>query len=313
MNNYNYLILLFSFILLIHSCKTEKKEEPLAESKTASETYQILGTLKNIADSTWVYINHDNKKIDSTQIIDERFQFKGTLDEPSSFFIIVGKENREYFYLWAENLKITIEGEKGNLKKATIIAGKSQKESALLTKRNDSLQTEFTKVIEKLQSQDVAQMTKEDRGNLIKSQNVLVAEMEKNSQDFIKEFSDSYVSVNLLNGYSRSWNKNVVTQLFNNLSDSMKKSKNGKDIAHFLSLPDTPKIGEKYIDFELPDATEKLVKLSEIKGKYILVEFWASWCVPCIEANPELVKTYNQYKEKGFEIIGMESMEFPTI
>ena len=65
---------------------------------------------------------------------------------------------------------------------------------------------------------------------------------------------------------------------------------------------DDIKVGSMAPDLALPDAEGEIQKLSDLKGKYVLVDFWASWCRPCRVENPLLVKTYNEYKDKGFTI-----------
>ena len=302
----SYFLILFSVLLTITSCNNEKKKENISEPKIANNEYLILGNLKNVADSTWIYINQDNNLIDSTQIINEKFEFRGSVKEPTSFFMIVGKFKPDFFTLWAENKEIKIKGEKGNLREAIIIAGETQRESLLTKPITDSIFQKIKDGQKPLRNRQLnKQLSKSERDSLIQHQNKLLDEIRKIYQQFIIEHPDSYVSGDYLKTYNTSWDKKIVSKLYNNLSDRIKKSKNGKEIEHFLSLPETPKIGEKYIDFELPDTTGTLVRLSDNASTYTLVEFWASWCGPCIKENPKLVKTYNQYRDKGFEIIGI--------
>src|SRR5438552_5040416 len=66
-----------------------------------------------------------------------------------------------------------------------------------------------------------------------------------------------------------------------------------------------PNITDSRLDFCLPDLKGDSLRLSSMKGKVFLLDFWASWCVPCRFSNKHLVKLYEKYKGKGFEILGV--------
>jgi peroxiredoxin len=66
-----------------------------------------------------------------------------------------------------------------------------------------------------------------------------------------------------------------------------------------------PKFGKQAMEIALPSLTGDTIRLSSLKGKIVLIDFWASWCVPCRYSNKQLVKLYNKYKDKGFEIYGV--------
>jgi peroxiredoxin len=69
--------------------------------------------------------------------------------------------------------------------------------------------------------------------------------------------------------------------------------------------PSSVKVGQVAPDFTLPDPSGKMISLSSFRGKYLLVDFWASWCGPCRQENPNVVKAYQQYKGKNFTILGV--------
>lgn len=130
------------------------------------------------------------------------------------------------------------------------------------------------------------------------------AEIEKIDFSYIDKHPTAYLSAHLLRGYLRSLNTQKLTAYYNQFPEKIKASA-GKTIHEELERRKLGVEGTMAADFSAPDINGQPLKLSDYRGKYVLIDFWASWCLPCRKGNPHLKKLYAEYKDKGFEIIGI--------
>ena len=247
-------------------------------SQSQIEKFEIIGTVSGFPDSSYIKLydlsTDTNVLIDSAQIISGNFTFKGKINKGKDYQSIGIKFDSENLNLfWLENNVIHFNAEKGNFLEA-IITGSSM----------------------------------QDEVNKLKA---LVQKNPKNETsiriDYIKSHPNSLISGWELNGQCRRWGKDTSKLLYDGLSERVQQSEFGKIVHEYLTWAKEIRVGGKYANFTLPDIEGKNVSLSDYKGKYVLLDFWGSWCAPCRRENINLVKTYNEFKDKGFDILGVSN------
>lgn len=131
--------------------------------------------------------------------------------------------------------------------------------------------------------------------------------MSEARKKYIKEHSNAFASLFFLSMDAKEYSLTELETAYNALSDKYKNTRPGKGLASRIESLKVIQNGGPAPDFAKVDIDGKRVSLSEFRGKYVLIDFWGSWCGPCRAANPHLKELYAQYASKGFEIVGVAS------
>lgn len=122
---------------------------------------------------------------------------------------------------------------------------------------------------------------------------------------FIATHPDSYVSARKLIYFVNALPLDSVQHLYKSLSPVIRESEYGRAVAKEIQKVISGLPGSVAPDFSTVDINNKPLQLSAFRGSYVLLDFWASWCVPCRHGNPHLIELFNQYNSKGFTIISI--------
>jgi len=139
----------------------------------------------------------------------------------------------------------------------------------------------------------------------LQSDSMMTVVMTRLVSQFVAQHPDSYAAVAAMRSYSVHLEKREISSIFECLSTRQKQTEEGKAMATLIGGMKRSAIGNKVEDFSLPNPDGKEISFSSLRGKYVLIDFWASWCGPCKASFPHLKTQYAKYKGDRFEILGI--------
>lgn len=274
-----------------------------------AEGYLIHGHIEGVL-SGEVYLSYpkgSGEMTDSVKLTNGNFVFRGVLSEPVMLELKVsGIKGQLGFF--GENTDISIEAKKDSLYKAKVTGSATQDQFKAYLK-DYSLVTAFAgKYYQKSDSVYKLYNKKPDSAakQFLKVENNKLVEMDlKMHQQFFGTHPSSIVCAYVINTHFIPYFQfDQARQLFALLTPQVHKSYYGRLIEESFEIDKRSGIGAKP-NFTMADVNGKPVSLSSFRGKYVLVDFWASWCAPCRRENPNVLANYKKYHDMGFEVLGV--------
>lgn len=279
------------------------------------------GALRNGDKIYLVYQVEDQQKTDSAMVEAGHFVFKGTLEYPVMGALYLNKnpyvqrpapgEQMDYVRLYLEpaTFKVTSADSLKNIVVKGSPVNDQQAELRAMLKENDEKFPALRKEFDALP--DEQKKDKNIFNAFVERENQLMKESFAIHLEFARKHPASYLSViSLAHIAAQPGMAEAAGEAYEHLAPGLKNTPLGKRIPVMLTARTNTETGKLAPDFTQYAPDGKAVKLSSFRGSYVLVDFWASWCGPCRQENPNVLKAYNKYKEKGFTVLGV-SLDMP--